>query len=91
MAFVRLIVFGLFAMTVLYWMIALYSRSVRRERLEKEYDADNAGNIDHAARDAYVETGMTAYNNSLRPKLIGLVYILPTVAVIVTVYLVNTN
>lgn len=91
MAFVRLIVFGLFAMTVLYWMIALYSRSVRRERLEKEYDADNAGNIDQAARDAYVETGMTAYNNSLRPKLIGLVYILPTVAVIVTVYLVNTN
>ncbi|MCG3268747.1 hypothetical protein [Yoonia sp. I 8.24] len=91
MAFVRLIVFGLFAMTVLYWMIALYSRSVRRERLEKEYDADNAGNIDQSARDAYVEAGMTAYNNSLRPKLIGLVYVVPTIVIVTMVYVMNAN
>jgi hypothetical protein len=91
MAFVRLIVFGLFAMTALYWMIAIYSKSVRRERLEKEYIAENPGNIDQDAHDAYVEAGMIAYNNSLRPKLIGLVYIVPTIAVMVTVYIVNTN
>ncbi|MDO6591043.1 hypothetical protein DS901_15960 [Loktanella sp. D2R18] len=91
MAFVRLIVFGLFAMTVLYWMIAIYSRSVRRERLEKEYIAENPGNIDQDAHDAYVEAGMTAYNNSLRPKLIGLVYVVPTIVIITIVYVMNAN
>ena len=91
MAFVRLIVFGLIGLTVLYWMIAIYSRSVRRERLEKEFEAQNPGNIDQDARDTYVEAGMTAYNNSLRPKLIGLVYVVPTVVIFTMVYLMNAN
>lgn len=91
MAFIRLIVFGLIGLTVLYWMIVIYSRSVRRERLEKEFAADNPDNIDQDAHDAYVEAGMTAYNNSLRPKLIGLVYVVPTVVIFTMVYLMNAN
>jgi hypothetical protein len=91
MGFIRLIVFGFLGLSVLYLMITLYSRSVRRERLEKEFIAENPGNIDQDAHDAYVEAGMTAYNNSLRPKLIGLVYVVPTVVIITMVYLMNAN
>jgi hypothetical protein len=91
MGFIRFIVFGLIGMTVLYWMIAIYSRSVRRERLEKEFEADNPGDIDQDAHDTYVEEGMIAYNNSLRPKLIGLVYIVPTVVIFTMVYIMNAN
>ncbi|SFR31972.1 hypothetical protein SAMN04488005_0220 [Yoonia tamlensis] len=91
MAFIRLVVVGLVVLTMLYWMIAIYSRSVRRERLEKEFDALNPENIDQDARDTYVEAGMTAYNNSLRPKLIGLVYVVPAVVIATMVYLMNAN
>jgi len=49
------------------------------------------GSDDLAARNAYVEKGIAAYNNSFRPKLIGLVYVIPTVIVMVIVYTTNTN
>ena len=42
-------------------------------------------------RDAYVEKGMEAYRHGLRRWLILLVYVIPIVAVAVTVYMVNHN
>lgn len=87
-AFARLAVFGFIAMTIMYVLLSIYSRSVERERLEKEWDAGQGGG-DGPARDAYIEAGMKAYEKSLRRKLIWLVYVVPTILVIVLIYLTN--
>ena len=84
-AIIRLAVVGFVILSVVYWIVSVYSRSVRRETLEKRYDA---GGIE-GERDAYIETGMQVYQHGLRRRLIWLVYIIPTVVISVTVYLVN--
>ncbi|WP_322891937.1 MULTISPECIES: hypothetical protein [unclassified Yoonia] len=91
MAFIKLVIFGFIAMTVIYWSIALYARSVRKENLEKSFDAANPGSTDRAARDAFVSAGMQAYNASIRPKLLGLVYVVPTIVIGSIVYTINMN
>ncbi|HHI70787.1 MAG TPA: hypothetical protein ENJ91_07275 [Rhodobacteraceae bacterium] len=91
MGFIRLVVLGFIAMTVAYFVISVYSRSVRREKLEDAWDADHPDGGDPVARDAYIEEGMAEYENGFRKKLIWLVYIIPTVAVIVTLIVMNTN
>jgi endonuclease I len=91
MGFIRLVVLGFIAMTVVYFAISIYSRSVRREKLEDAWDADHPEGGDEAARDAYIENGMTEYENGFRKKLIWLVYVIPTIAVAVTLIVMNTN
>ena len=81
----RAAVLGFVLLSVVYWLVSVYSRSVRREKLEKKFDA---GGIE-ADRQAYIEAGMQAYNKSLRRRLIWLVYIIPAVGVSATVYFVN--
>ncbi|MCB2128943.1 MAG: hypothetical protein KDE03_07640 [Rhodobacteraceae bacterium] len=85
--FLRLAVFGFVAMSVAYVLLSIYSRSVRREELEKKWDAGEAESDDNPDRDAYIEAGMREYEKSLRRKLIWLVYILPTVAVLILLFL----
>ncbi len=89
MQFVRLVVFGFLAMTVVYVCVSLYSRSVRREKLENAWAEDNPGSTDRAARDRFVTQGMAAYDGSLRKRLILLVYVVPTVIVGVIMYMIN--
>lgn len=91
MGFVRLVLFGFVAMSIVYLSISVYSRSIRREKLEDAWAEKNAGSDDMAARDAYVADGIAAYNTSFRPKLIGLVYIVPTLVVVTIVYITNSN
>jgi hypothetical protein len=80
-------VMGFLILTVVYLLVSVYSRSVRREKLEKQFDAGDVP----GDRDAYVEKGMEAYRHSLRRWLILLVYVIPIAAVAVTVYVVNYN
>lgn len=82
---IRLVVFGFIGLSVVYVLVSIYSRSVRREKLEKHFDA---GGVE-GDRDAYIHEGMVAYQKGLRRKLIWLVYIIPMVVVGVTVYFVN--
>lgn len=84
-AMLRVAVFWAIALTVVYFLVAIYSRSVRREWLEKKYDA---GGIEGDRHD-YIEAGMQAYEHGLRRKLLWLVYIIPTLVVGVTIYFVN--
>ena len=77
--------FGFIGLTVVYVLVATYSRSVRREKLEKKFDA---GGIE-GDRDTYIAEGMQAYEHGLKRRLLWLVYIIPTVVVVVTVYFVN--
>lgn len=86
-AIVSFAVIGFLVLTVIYLLVSVYSRSVRREKLEKQYDGgDFPGD-----RDSFVEQGLQAYQHSLRRRLILLVYVVPMTAVAVTVYLVNYN
>ena len=91
MALVRLVVFGFIGLTVVYLAVSWYSSSVRREKLENAWDAENPGSGDRDARDAYVAAGMEEYRSGLRPKLILLVYIIPTVLVIAMLIVTNWN
>ncbi len=85
--FLQLFVIGFVALTGLYVMISLYSRSVRREALEDEWDGDRPTED----RDAFIAEGMARYERSLRRKLIWLVYVVPVVAALVTFYVVNVD
>ncbi len=91
MGFIRLIIFGFILMSIAYVAISIYSRSVRREHLEKHWAEEHPGERDTPERDAYIEAGMQDYRHGLRRKLIWLVYILPTIAVSVILYLTNAN
>ena len=88
MGFVKLVVFGLVGLTIIYLSLSVYSRSVRREKLEKRYDANP---VEGLTRAAYVERGMVEYQNGLRRKLLWGVYIVPVAVVSTIVYIVNTN
>ncbi|PHQ86739.1 MAG: hypothetical protein COB65_00680 [Thalassobium sp.] len=89
MALVRLIVFGFLGLSVVYICISLYSRSVRREKLEGWWAEDHPDDLDSSERTAYIEKGMAKYESGFRKKLIVLVYVIPTVIVGTILYFVN--
>ena len=72
-------------LTLVYWLVSAYSRSVRREALEKEWDA---GPQDRD-RDAYVAEGLRDYRHGLRRRLILLVYIVPGIVIPAIIYILN--
>jgi hypothetical protein len=85
--FTRLIVVGFVLLTILYVVVSLYARSLRREALEKEWERTGRS----GDRDSFVAEGMARYATSLRRKLIWLVYVLPVVAALVTFYVINVH
>lgn len=86
-ALLRLAVFGLIVLTLVYWLALVYARSVRRERLEKEYDEGSIDGDVRGRRDDYIAQGMNEYEHGLKRKLLWLVYILPIGTVLVLVWL----
>lgn len=84
-AWVRLAILALILMTVVYVCLSWYSRSVRREKLERQFDE---GGIE-GDRQAYIEKGLAEYESSLRAKLIWGVYIIPFALIALMVYLNN--
>jgi len=88
MGFIKLVVFGFLLLSVIYISLSVYSRSVRREKLEEQWDAEKP---EGTTRERFVADGIAAYNSGLRPKLLLLVYVVPTIFVGAVVYLTNTN
>jgi hypothetical protein len=88
-AIVRLMVFAFIVLSVVFVIVRIYSRSVRREKLEKEWDADPPEGQGATERAAFIEAGMAAYEHGLRRKLIWLVYIIPMILFAVIIYLIN--
>lgn len=83
--FLRLAIFGFIGLTIIYVLVSIYSRSVRREKLEKAWDADQGP----GERDAFIAAGMEEYRTGLRRRLIWLVYIIPTAVVLGLLYVLN--
>lgn len=82
---IRLAVFGFIVLAVAYVLVSIYSRSVRREKLEKKWDNE----IKTGDRDAYIAQGMRDYDTGFRKKLILLVVIVPILIVGGLLYAVN--
>jgi predicted permease len=76
---------GFAVLTILYVILSVWSRSVRREKLEEEWDED----IREGDRDAFIIEGLRDYDRSLRRKLILGVYVVPVLFVLVMIYVVN--
>ncbi len=87
--FLRVAIFALIGLSVIYWLVSIYKRSTERERLEKHWDKNRP--VAAPDRDAYIETGMAEYEKSLRRKLIWLVYVVPMAVVGVIIYIVNVQ
>lgn len=87
--FARLMVFWAVFAAVAYWALLIYSRSLRREALEKQWDAAPPEDASPETRKAFIERGMHAYEGSLRRKLLWGVIVLPFIAIGLLLYLVN--
>ncbi|AXQ94364.1 hypothetical protein ORIO_11875 [Cereibacter azotoformans] len=85
LGFLRVALIGAVVLTVFYVLLSIYSRSLRREALEKEYD-EGYGD---GPREAYIEAGMKKYEKGLRKKLILLVYIIPAIIFTVVFWTLN--
>ena len=88
MGLVRLVVFGFLLLSVVYLSLSWFSRSVRREKLENQWDEEKPDNI---SRDDFVAAGIKEYNEGLRPKLLLLVYVVPAILITSIVYFTNSN
>lgn len=90
MQIVRMIIVLLFVETVLYLMVSAYIRSLRAEKLEHEWrrrHPDRAN--DRAAMRQFVRLGMIGFRKTLRARLSGLIFFLPTVIVLIIIWRVN--
>lgn len=85
LALARLLVFGFLVLSVIYVCLSLYSRSVRRGKLEAEWDEE----IKEGDRDAFVREGLEDYDGSLRRKLILGVYVIPICLISFIIYATN--
>lgn len=72
-------------LTVLYLVISIWSRRMRRAKLIAQWE--EAGGI--GDRNAFLRSGLKEYDGSLRRKLILGVYVVPLVVIGVIVYVVN--
>lgn len=84
-ALARLAVVGFVVLTIVYVCLSWYSRGVRRDKLEAEWDEEGMT----GDREAFVDEGLREYDGSLRRKLIWGVYIIPVTAVIALIYFMN--
>ncbi|MCR9127464.1 MAG: hypothetical protein NXH82_15230 [Rhodobacteraceae bacterium] len=81
----RLFAMLLIGLTVVYVCLSLYSRSVRRAKLEAEWDAGNGA----GDREAHVRSGLERYDGSIRRKLILGVYVVPLSLIGILIYVTN--
>ena len=90
MALIRLAAVVLAIEALFYVLISVYVRSLRREALEEAWarrHPDRPG--DSPDRRRFVRRAMVAFRRSLTRGLVGLVFVLPTLAIVVIAWLVN--
>ena len=86
MSFVRFVLGGFVILGVIYIVAMVYSRSVRREKLENWWDDEP---VEGTSRDDYISDGMKMYESGLRKRLILLIFIIPPIAICTIIYFVN--
>ena len=86
MRMVRLFLLMVVVTTVAYFLVSIFSRSLRTEKLEKRWDRERPEGI---SREAYVAEGLKQYDASFRKKLILIIYVIPFAAVAAAIYFTN--
>lgn len=81
----RLMLIGFVFLTVIYVILSLWSRSVRRGKLEARWEEDGMT----GDKDQWIRAGLEEYDGSVRRKLILGVYVVPVIIVSVIIYLTN--
>jgi len=85
MAFIRIFFIGFVVLSIIYVCLSFYSRAVRRDKLEAQWDDESR----EGDKRAFVRAGLKEYDGSLRRRLILGVYVIPVVIVSTIVYVVN--
>ncbi|MEZ5887922.1 MAG: hypothetical protein R3D56_13730 [Paracoccaceae bacterium] len=88
-AILRLLVFAFIGLSVFYLLLGAYWRSLRRESLEKQWDAAPPEGQGQTERAAFIAKGMAAYERGLKKKLLWLVYIIPMILIVIIAYVQN--
>lgn len=84
-ALAKLVVIGFIVLTIIYVCLSLYSRSVRKGKLEEWWEEEGRP----GDREVYIEAGLKDYEGSLRRKLIWGVYIVPVAVIGAVIYFTN--
>jgi len=82
----RLMFILLIVLSVIYIGVSIYSRRMRRLKLEARWDSKEVLTTD---REAFIQRGLKKYDKSFRRKLILGVYIVPFTIIMVLVYVTN--
>ena len=82
---VRLLFILLVVLTIIYVCLSLYSRSVRRGKLEARWAEEGMP----GDRETYVRQGLEEYDGSVRRKLLLGVYVVPLTLIAVLIYVTN--
>jgi len=83
--FLRLMLIALVGLTVIYVIVSIWSRQVRRGKLRDQWEEEGRP----GEMEAFVRQGLEAYDGSFRRKLILLVYVVPLAVVGFIIYAVN--
>lgn len=86
---IRMAAIAIVLLTVVYISVSLYSRSVRRERLERRWAQNHPHDHTSPARAEFIRRGLRRYDGSVRRRLILLVYVIPVITIAVIIYVVN--
>jgi hypothetical protein len=81
----RLFAAAFVIMLIVYFVLSWWSRTVRRDKLGAEWDAE----IGEGDREAFIEEGLEDYDSSLRRKLILGVFVVPYIVIAILIYIVN--
>lgn len=90
MKFIRLVIIVLAIEALFFVLLRIYLRSLRYEKLEREWDArhpEKAG--DTPERKEFVRKSMVGFEKSIKVRLTWAVFIIPTLAIMGIVYWVN--
>ncbi len=82
----RLMFILLVILTVIYVVVSIWSRQVRRKKLEDRWDSKEVLTTD---REAFIRRGLEKYDKSFRRKLILGIYIVPFTIIMVLIYVTN--
>lgn len=89
-ALLRLIGIVIAVEALFYVLLTIYIRSLRRERLEEEWNARHPNEaVDHDRRREFVRKSMVGFEKSLKSQLLLLVFVVPTMAIMAIIYYVN--
>jgi len=82
---VRVLLVGLVALSLVYVLASVHARRRCRRHLMRRFDKGDV----KGDRDTYIEAGMRDYDRSLRKKLLLGIYIVPFVALVTLIYVMN--